>query len=185
MGYAIADETISAGGVLRKASKRVGRYFWTILYRNFVVSTGFMLFIPGVTFWVWFEFTPYVFALEREEQTRLTSLLKSREYVRGLWGPVFKQLISLRVLPLVVVSVCIFFVFAGLPFYWIFGLLLSFFTGTHLPGMFTIYSDSFWVVMFFGLLILEGGIFIPFQKVFLYLVYKELKDLKADDSIAR
>ncbi len=180
--YTIADETIGAVGALRKAWKRVGRYFWTRLYRDFVVSTGFMLFVPGVTFWVWHEFTPYVFALEREEQTPLASLWKSREYVRGLWSPVFKELISLKSLPLVIVAIFFLFIFAGLPFYWISGLFLSFFMGLHLPGMLTIYSRFFWEVVSFAFYILVGGVYLPFQKVFLYLLYKELKDLKADDS---
>ena len=180
--YAVADETIGVWEAIRKARKRFGGYFWTDLYRNFVVSTGGALFVPGVIFWVWYEFTPYVFALEREEQTPLTSLLKSREYVRGLWSPVFNQLMSLRFLPLVIASIFFFFVFAGLPFYWIFGLFLSFFTGFHLPGMLTVYSGFFWVVLFLLFLIMAGGFYLPFQKVFLYLLYRELKDLKADDS---
>jgi hypothetical protein len=141
-----------------------------------------MLFIPGVVFWVWYEFTPYVFALEREEQTPLASLWKSREYVRGLWSPVFKELISLKFLPSVVVAIFVLFILAGLPFYWISGLFLSFFTGFHLPRMFTIYSPLFWDVMSFAFYILVGGFYLPFQKVFLYLLYRQLKDLKADDS---
>ena len=155
--YAIADETIGAVGALRKARKRLGRYSWTNIYRDFVVSTGFMLFIPGVAFWVWYSFTPYVFALEREEQTPLASLWKSREYVRGLWSPVFKELISLQLLPLVVAVVFFLFIFAGLPFYWISGLFSSFFTGFHLPGMLTIYSGSFWGVMSFAFYIFGRG----------------------------
>lgn len=184
--YAIADETIGAVGALRKARKRLGRYFWTNLYRDFVVSTGFMLFIPGVAFWVWYSFTPYVFALEREEQTPLASLWKSREYVRGLWSPVFKELISLQFLPLVVAVVFFLFIFAGLPFYWISGLFLSFFTGFHLSGMFTIYSRFFWGVMFFAFYILVGGFYLPFQRVFMYVLYRELKGVKAarDDESA-
>jgi len=181
--YAIADETMGAMGALRKAWKRVGHYFWTRLYRDFVVSTGFMLFIPGVVYWVWYEFTPYVFALEREEQTPLTSLLKSREYVRGLWSQVFKKLISLQFLPLVIVAIFVLFIFAGLPFYWISGLFSFFFGGLHLPRMFTIYSPLFWDVMSFAFYILIGGFYLPFQKAFLYVLYRELKDLKADDSV--
>jgi len=180
--YVIADETIGVREAIRKAWKRVGGYSWRALCRNFVVSTGGALFVPGAIFWVWYEFTPYVFALEREEQTPLTSLLKSREYVRGLWAPVFKQLMSLRLLPIVVVSIFVFFVVAGLPFYWIFGLFLSFLAGFHLPGMLTIYSGFFWVVVFLSFLVLAGGFYLPFQKVFLYLLYRELKDLKAGDS---
>jgi hypothetical protein len=180
--YVVADETIGVWEAIRKARKRVGGYYWTDLYRNFVVSTGGTLFVPGVIFWVWYQFTPYVFALEREEQTPLTSLWKSKEYVRGLWSPVFKQMISLISLPLVVIAILVLFIFTGLPFYWIFGFFLSFFTGIHMPGMLTIYSGSFWMVMIFAFLILAGGFYLPFQKVFLYLLYRELKDLKADDS---
>ncbi|MDP4161212.1 MAG: hypothetical protein Q8911_15880 [Bacillota bacterium] len=181
--YAVADETMGVVEAPRKAWKRVGNYFWTRLYRDFVVSTGFVLFIPGVVFWVWYEFTPYVFALEREEQTPLSSLLKSREYVRGLWSPVFKQMISLQLLPIVIVAIFVLFIYAALPFYWISDLFLFFFGGMHLPGVFTIYSPLFWGVVSLAFYILVGGFYVPFQKVYLYILYKELKNLKADDSV--
>ncbi len=175
--YAVADETVGVWEAIKKARMRLRGYFWVNLYRNFIVSTGFTIFVPGVVFWVWYSFTPYIFALQREEQTPLGSLWKSRELVRGLWGKVFKQLISLRVLPLALSAILIMLIFAGLPFYWIVGLFLSVFTPLQLP-MFTIYSKIFWSAIPFGFYLVVGGFYIPFQEVFMYLLYRDLKDLK-------
>jgi hypothetical protein len=177
--YLVADETIGAWGAIKKARKRLRGFFWAELYRNFIVSTGWTLLVPGAVFWVWYEFTPYVFALQREEGTPLSSLWESRELVRGLWGKVFKQLVSLKVLPLMIGIILIWFIFAGLPFYWIFGTLLFSFTG-HFPlGMFTIYGFHFWVMLYLLFILLVGGFYLPFQKVFMYLFYREIKDAKA------
>ena len=177
--YAVADETIGAWGAMKKARMRLKGFFWAELYRNFIVSNAGMLLVPGAVFWVWYEFTPYVFALQREEGTPLSSLWESRELVRGLWGKVFKQLISLRVLPVVMVFILLCFVFAGLPFYWIFGTLLFSFTGRYPWGMFTVYGSHFWVMLYFWFFMLVGGFYLPFQKVVMYLFYRELKEAKA------
>jgi hypothetical protein len=177
--YAVADETIGAWGAMKKARTRLRGFFWAELYRNFIVSNAGMLLVPGAVFWVWYEFTPFVFALQREEGTPLSSLWESRELVRGLWGKVFKQLISLRVLPVLMVFILLWFVFAGLPFYWIFGGLLFSFTGRYPSGMFTVYGPHFWGMLSFWFFILVGGFYLPFQKVVMYLLYGELKDVKA------
>jgi hypothetical protein len=176
--YVVSDETIGAWQAIRKARNRLKGFFWVELYRNFIVSTGFSLFVPGVVFWVWYEFTPYVFALQREEGTPLSSLFRSRELVRGLWGRVFMELISLRALPLVFVIILMGFIFAGLPFYWILGGFLFVFTGHYLPGMFIIYGPHFWLLLYLFFFLLFGGFYLPFQKVVLYGLYKELRDLK-------
>jgi len=177
--YVAADETIGAWGAIKKARKRLRGFFWTELYRNFIVSTGWTLLVPGAAFWIWYEFTPYVFALQREEGTPLSSLWESRELVRGLWGKVFKRLVSLKVLPLMIGIILICFIFAGLPFYWIFGTLLFFSTGHYPLGMFSIYGFHFWAMLYLLFFMLVGGFYLPFQKVFMYLFYRELKDAKA------
>jgi hypothetical protein len=176
--YAVADETIGAWGAIMKARTRLRGFFWAELYRNFIVSTGWALLVPGAVFWTWYQFTPYVFALQREEGTPLSSLSESRELVRGLWGTVFKDLISLRFLPIAIVVIVLWFVFAGLPFYWLFGTLLFFFTGHHLPGMLSIYSPHFWLLLYFCFFIPVGGFYLPFQKVVMYVLYRELKDVQ-------
>ena len=177
--YAVADETIDVWGAIRRARKRLKGFFWTELYPNFIVSSGWILLVPGAVFWVWYEFTPYVFALQREDGTPLSSLRGSRELVRGLWGTVFQHLLSLRFLPLALVIILVGFIFAGLPFYWLFGSVIFFFTGHYIPGMFAIYAPHFWFLLYFLFFLLFGGFYLPFQKVVLYTLYKELKDLKA------
>ena len=99
--------------------------------------------------------------------------------VRGLLGKVFKQLVFLKFLPVVIVVILVWFAFAGIPFYWIFGKLLFAFTGHHPPGMFSIYRSHFWVMLYSCSFILVGGFYVPFQKVVMYVFYRELKDVKA------
>ncbi len=99
--------------------------------------------------------------------------------MRGLWGAVFKQLLSLKFLPLVLVIILVAFIFAGLPFYWLFGTVLFFFTGHYPPYMVAIYGPHFWLLVYFLFFPLFGGFYLPFQKVVLYTLYKELKDTKA------
>jgi hypothetical protein len=176
--HVVADSTVGVFGAIRKARKRLRGFFWAILYRNFIVSTGWTLLIPGVVFWVWYEFAPYVFALQRKEGTPLSSLFESKELVRGLWGKVFGRLVSLRFLPIVIVAIIACFTFAGLPFYWIFGVMLFPFIGHHLPGMLTLYSPHFWTAAYLSFALLIGGFYLPFQNVFMYLLYENLKEAK-------
>jgi hypothetical protein len=177
--YAVADERINVWGAIRKARKRLRGFFWAELYRNFIVSSGWMLLVPGAVFWVWYEFTPYVFALQREEGTPLSSLRGSKELVRGLWGSVFKQLLSLRFLPVVLLITLFGFIFAGIPFYLLFGTVLFFFTDRFIPGMFAIYAPHFWLLLYFLFFLLFGGFYLPFQKVVLFTLYRDLKDIEA------
>ncbi len=176
---AIVDERIGAWEAIKRARKRLRGFFWAQFYRNFVVGTGWMLVVPGVAFWVWYQFTPYVFALQRGEETPLSSLQESRELVRGVWGAVFRELLSLRILPVLLVVILVGFIFAGLPFYWIFGSLLFTITGHHPPAMFAIYSPYFWTMLYVSGLVLFAGFYLPFQKVVLYILYRELKEAKS------
>jgi small-conductance mechanosensitive channel len=101
--------------------------------------------------------------------------------VKGFWGTVDRQLIFLKVLLLILVTILILFIYAGLPFYWITGLFLSFFAGLRLPGMLTIYSQFFWGIMSLISFLMVGLFYLPFQKVFLYVFYVELNYLKQVD----
>jgi hypothetical protein len=181
--YALADEAMTASGALSMAWRRIKQYsFRKSFYRDLIVATGYMVFFPGFTFLVWHAFLPNVMALEAEGQTPLVSILKSRELVRGYWGSVFVQLTSLKVLPFAVVTIFILFIYAGLPFYWIPGLFLSFFTGWQLPGMLTIYSKFFWGILCLAFPLILGLFYLPLQKAFLYILYVELNRLKGNAS---
>jgi hypothetical protein len=45
--------------------------------------------------------------------------------------------------------------------------------------MFAIYGPHLWFLLYVLLFLLFGGFYLPFQKVVLYTLYKELKDIKA------
>ncbi|HVN24735.1 MAG TPA: hypothetical protein VMT71_12245 [Syntrophorhabdales bacterium] len=176
--YVLADDQIGPWDAVKKARKRLRGFFWVELCRSFIVSNAGMLLIPGAVFWVWYQFTPFVFALQREEGTPLSSLWESRELVRGLWGKVFGQLISMQFLPLTIVFTLPWLIFAGLPFYWIFGTFLFSFTGHYPYGMFGIYGPHFWEMLCFCFLAVFLGFYLPFQKVVLYTLYCKLKEVK-------
>jgi hypothetical protein len=44
--------------------------------------------------------------------------------------------------------------------------------------MFAIYGPHFWLLLYCLFFLLFGGFYLPFQKVVLYTLYKELKDIK-------
>jgi hypothetical protein len=177
--YVIADEATGVWEAIKKARTRLRGFFRVSLYWNFVVSTGWVLIIPGAVFWTWYSFTPIIFALQKDEQTPLSALWKSRELVQGLWGTVFKNLLGFRYLPVSLMMILVLFIFAGLPMYWILGMITRVFAGLHLPGQLAIYSSHFWLPIWLALFLSVGAIYVPLQKVFLYVLYRELKDYKA------
>jgi hypothetical protein len=177
--YVIADEATGVWEAIKNARTRLRGYFRVSLYWNFVVSTGWVLIIPGAIFYTWYSFTPIIFALQKNEQTPLSALLKSRELVQGLWGTVFKNLLGFRYLPAALVVILALFIFAGLPMYWILGMITQIFTGLHLPGQLAIYYPHFWIPIWLALFMSVGVIYVPLQKVFLYVLYGEIKDYKA------
>jgi hypothetical protein len=176
--YAIADDTLTPLQALKKSRDRLKGFSRADLYWKFVTSTGGLLFLPGYMFWVWHEFTPFVFAMQREGQTSLSLLLESRELVGNLWGSVVKRVISLQILPFAIISIIILFIFAGLPFQQIFVLFRSIFTGMPPVGMPSLYDSRLWILIISFLYLYAGLIQIPLQKVFLYLLYMELKGTK-------
>jgi len=66
--YAVADEGTSAREALTKARKRFSRYVWVQIWTDLTISTGWLFLVPGAVFMAWYSLTPYVFALEGEEQ---------------------------------------------------------------------------------------------------------------------
>ncbi|MEW6585400.1 MAG: hypothetical protein AB1442_07275 [Nitrospirota bacterium] len=89
--HAIVDETLGIGDSLRRAWRSVGSFIWLFTLWSFIVGGGFLLLIiPGIIFSVWFAFSQFILA---EEDVRgMNALLKSKEYVRGLWFDIFLRL---------------------------------------------------------------------------------------------
>jgi hypothetical protein len=169
--YALADEEISALGALRKAKDRFSRFAWVQLYTDLTISMGFALLIPGFAFAAWYSLTPYVFALEGEETA---AFRKSRQYVAGRLFSVLKRLFSMALLPALTAAAVLLIITAFLPFFWISGMLYWIFSGRNIPGMLLIYSPFFWVHFFSALALGTALFYVPFQKVLMYVLYRDV-----------
>ena len=169
--YAVADEEIGALGALRKAKQRFSRYVWVQLYTDLTISMGFVLLIPGIAFTAWYSLTPFVFALEGEETV---AFRKSRQYVAGRLFAVLKRLYSIALLPAMTAAAVLLIITAFLPFYWISGMFYWIFSGRNLPGMLLIYSAFFWEYFLAALALGTALFYVPFQKVLLYVLYKDV-----------
>jgi hypothetical protein len=177
--YVIANEATGIWEAIKKARSRLRGYFRASLYWNFVISTGWTLIIPGAIFYTWYSFTSIIFALQKDDRTPLSALWKSRELLRGLWGTVFKNLLGFRYLPAGLFIILVSFIFSGLPAYWILGMVTHVFGGFYLPGQLVVYSPQFWSLFWFTAFLFITIIYVPLQKVFLYVLYKEVMEYKS------
>jgi hypothetical protein len=168
--YAVVEESTGAWGAMGRAAKRLRGFVWTQIYLYW------LLIVPGAG--VKYMFTPYIFALQRDEETPASSISKSRELVTGLWGTMYKELFFLRLLPVVLVVILFGLIITGLPAYAILKELLFNFTGYSIPSGIFPGSGPYFIVTLYGLLLLFGGVYLPFQKVFLYVLYKEIRNVK-------
>lgn len=136
----------------RLALRRIWSYGWLTVLSGFVILGGFfMLVIPGIVFSIWFMFAIYVFAIEGDKG--MNALLKSREYVRGYWWPVFGRQI---VFVLAVLAVALVASFIGLAL-----------TGGDKAGS-DIIGDLLTLVV------------APLIAAYLYVLYGSLKSLKPE-----
>lgn len=151
--FAITDEqhVLSITDAYKRAWPYLLSYFWIVILVSAITLGGFVLFvIPGIIISVWFSFAWYVFATEQVKG--MDALMRSKEYVRGYWWSVVGRFIVLALALLLVASVV--------------QLIASAFDslGTEL-----IESTSGAVL---------NVILTPFILAFMFLVYKDLKQVK-------
>lgn len=115
--YAIKDSNDGAGIVeaYGRAVRKLPSYWWISILVGLITMGGFLLFIiPGILFAVWFSLA--LFILIAEDVRGMDALLKSREYVRGMWWPVAWRFIFISILSIIVYLVLGFaFSFLGDP----------------------------------------------------------------------
>lgn len=88
-----AQENISIVESYRRAFSTFFSYLWVLILVGFIIVGGFLLFIiPGIIFMTTFGFAAVI--LINENETGMNALLKSREYVRGMWWKIFRKLFS-------------------------------------------------------------------------------------------
>jgi hypothetical protein len=98
----------------------------------------------------------------------------SRQYVTGRLFAVLKRLYSMALLPAMTAAAVLLIITAFLPFFWISGLLYWVFSGRNIPGMLLIYSPFFWVPFFSALALGTALFYVPFQKVLMYVLYRDV-----------
>jgi hypothetical protein len=102
--YAAADEALGIRDALRRGGAAIWSFMWLISLLGYIIPGGFLLFIiPGVIFSVWFAFAQFIFVTEGGKG--MDCLLKSKEYVRGLWLEVFLRLFLVWIVSVVIGSV--------------------------------------------------------------------------------
>lgn len=120
--YAIKDEKLGAGESYSESWPKFFSYWWIAILTGFLMLAGFFLFvIPAFVFGVWFVFAG--FALVFDNQKGLSALVKSREYVRGRWRPVFWRLFLLAAAMGILSSVPVFgqiVAFLAWPFFMVY-----------------------------------------------------------------
>lgn len=88
MIYNVSDEEAKVKTVLNKSKPFLLQFFWVSLLSGLIVMGGSILFlIPGIILMVMVAFSTYVAVLEGRKN--LDAVLASREYVRGIWWPLF------------------------------------------------------------------------------------------------
>lgn len=115
--YAIKDsqERIGVRESYRRGWHKILSYLWLSFLVGFITIGGFLLLIiPGIIFTVWFSLA--MFVLVAEDLKGMNALLKSREYVRGIWGGIFWRFFFIGALYLIISSVPVFiFSFLKIP----------------------------------------------------------------------
>ncbi len=133
---------------LRKTWPKVLPFFILELFVLISVLAGFIiLIIPGIIFYIWFEFA--VLILINENDQGINALAKSKEYVRGNWWPIFGRIFILFLLSLVA------------------SLLTKIF-----PNFIGQILSAIYLL-----------IYSPFSIVYLYVIYKNLRELKPGISV--
>lgn len=97
---AVLDETLTISGALKRGWQNFGSFIWLSLLHVIVVTGSFfLLFVPGIYLSVCFLFAQLIMINEGEKG--LNALLKSKEYVRGYFFPVFGRFVLIWCIPLI------------------------------------------------------------------------------------
>lgn len=137
---------------------------YNIVYVFFLFLLFLLLIIPGIIFFVYWIFGPYV--LFDKKKTISQSLKESRYIVKGRWWKVFGYI---SLIALIYLGIAIIFGIISLPFYII--QFMSTFNGTILSPRFFVFSSIFSAISSF----LTELVALPLNILFFKNFYSELK----------
>jgi len=112
--YLVSDKKITIRQSLVKTKGKIIGAFW-IYFLVFIIIFGgaYLFLIPLAIFSTWFAFSRYIFLFESE--SGMDAILKSREYVRGYFWPIFVRLLISVVFSIVFYLVPSFTFLKALP----------------------------------------------------------------------
>lgn len=146
---------LKIGEVYRQAWTKYWSLLWIAILTAFIVIGGFfLLVVPGIIFTIWFLFPVVILMVEGEKG--MSALMKSREYARGYFWPLFGRYL------VVILVAMIFYIVAGSILGLIFG-------ASTLGGF---------LVNLLSLLIM------PFIVGYNILLYEDLKSVKDQATLA-
>lgn len=145
-----STEKVGVIDAYRNTLPKLLSYAWITCLVSLVVIGGMvLLFIPGIIVGVWIGLAIYVFILE--DVRGMNALIKSKEYVKGRWWPVFGRFVSVGFLFFVAQNIIDVIAKKG-------GFLVG---GT-----------------FFVMSIVLSLLTTPFITIYAYLIYRNLKRLR-------
>jgi len=167
--YVMKDREVGIGAreALQKGWRRLLSYLWIIVLVSFITTGGFfLLIIPGIILSIWFSSAVYVFVAE--DKRGMTALLRSKHLVSGYWWGVFWRSILLGLVGFLFILPFIILEFA-------FGAGIGFLSG--FEGEEQIGGNIKAVIRIpFGFV---QWLFSAFAVAYAYLLYENLRDLKA------
>lgn len=154
--YAIKERNQGIGikEAYKKAWHKTHSYLWVSFLGGLAAFLGYIFFIiPGIILWVWFSLAIVIVVAEELKGTE--AVLKSKEYVRGMWWAVFGRLVFLSVI-FFVISFVVNIIFAII------------FNIIGIPELSNITNT---IVNFF---------LIPLMFAYFYVLYENLKSIKGN-----
>lgn len=98
---AVLDDGLTIRGAMQRGWQKLGSFIWLSLVQAFIVVGASLLFIvPGLYLTVCFIFAQLI--LLNEGERGLNALLKSKEYLKGHFLPVFCRLVPIWIIPAVI-----------------------------------------------------------------------------------
>jgi len=139
--YSVKDK-VGFSQAYRSGFSKLWAYGWTASLSGLTIAGGFFMgVIPGIIFSIWFILNPYVLVFEGS--AGYTAILKSKEYIRGYWWPIFFRIVFIMLFFLV------FFGIASL-FVWFLGFRGSL-GGAMAQSIYQIFAVPFFVAYFINL----------------------------------
>ena len=144
--------------IYKSSAASVSSYIWIAILATLSIFVGFVLLVvPGIVVAVWFCLAPFVLILEHKKGKE--ALVKSKDYIRGLWTPIFTRIVA-------IVAFMFLIGFARA----VFQIFLNTIFGAGL-------NDRFIVDIIFQ------SIISPFFIVYMYILYKDVVAVRQADSV--